>query len=58
MHKTGNVPIKKFKALVKEYTGEDYDYNIPKCNRNLNKQMKNIGQIIKKPFIIYKKGEF
>ena len=26
---TGNVPMPQFKALVKEYTGEDYDYNIP-----------------------------
>ena len=26
---TGNVPMPQFKALVKEYTGEDYDLNIP-----------------------------
>ena len=26
---TGNVPMPQFKALVKDYSGEDYDYNIP-----------------------------
>ena len=26
---TGNVPMPQFMALVKDYTGEDYDHNIP-----------------------------
>ena len=26
---TGNVPMPQFKSLVKDYTGEDYDHNIP-----------------------------
>ena len=26
---TGNVPIDKLKDMIKDYTGEDYDNNIP-----------------------------
>ena len=33
---TGNVPMPQFKALVKEYTGEDYDLNIPAIGNKID----------------------
>ena len=33
---TGNVPMPQFKALVKEYTGEDYDFNIPAIGNKID----------------------
>jgi len=33
---TGNVPMPQFKALVKQYTGEDYDLNIPTVGTEIN----------------------
>ena len=35
---TGNVPMPQFKALVKEYTGEDYDYNIPPIGSKIDEK--------------------
>ena len=33
---TGNVPMPQFKTLVKDYTGESYDYNIPQVGSKLD----------------------
>ena len=35
---TGNVPMPQFKALVKDYTGEDYDHNIPAIGTKINEE--------------------
>ena len=35
---TGNVPMPQFKALVHEYTGEDYDLNIPAIGSKINEE--------------------
>ena len=35
---TGNVPMPQFKELVKEYTGEDYDLNIPAIGSKINEE--------------------
>jgi len=35
---TGNVPMPQFKALVKEYTGEDYDHNIPAIGSKIDEE--------------------
>ena len=33
---TGNVPMPQFKTLVKDYTGESYDFNIPQVGSKLD----------------------
>ena len=35
---TGNVPMPQFKALVKDYTGEDYDHNIPAVGTKIDEE--------------------
>ena len=35
---TGNVPMPQFKALVKDYTGEDYDHNIPAIGTKIDEE--------------------
>ena len=35
---TGNVPMPQFMALVKDYTGEDYDHNIPAIGSKINEE--------------------
>ena len=35
---TGNVPMPQFKALVKDYTGEDYDHNIPAVGTKIDEK--------------------
>ena len=35
---TGNVPMPQFKALVKDYTGEDYDHNIPAIGSKIDEE--------------------
>ena len=35
---TGNVPMPQFMALVKDYTGEDYDHNIPAIGSKIDKE--------------------
>ena len=35
---TGNVPMPQFKSLVYEYTGEDYDFNIPTIGSKINEE--------------------
>ena len=35
---TGNVPMPQFKSLVYEYTGEDYDFNIPAIGSKINEE--------------------
>ena len=35
---TGNVPMPQFMALVKDYTGEDYDHNIPAIGTKINEE--------------------
>ena len=35
---TGNVPMPQFKSLVYEYTGEDYDFNIPVIGTKINEE--------------------
>ena len=35
---TGNVPMPQFKALVKDYTGEEYDYKIPSIGSEIDKK--------------------
>ena len=35
---TGNVPMPQFKALVKEYTGEEYDHKIPVIGGKIDKK--------------------
>jgi hypothetical protein len=35
---TGNVPMPQFMALVKDYTGEDYDHNIPAIGSKIDEE--------------------
>ena len=35
---TGNVPMPQFMALVKDYTGEDYDHNIPEIGSKIDEE--------------------
>ena len=35
---TGNVPMPQFKALVHDYTGEDYDHNIPAIGTKIDEE--------------------